>query len=72
MICEYNSHFGKVEKVSTPYDPKFTRNAAHHSKIFYGASIAALTDLANQRGYSLVAGNSAGGVISVVNGLFQL
>ena len=66
VICEYNSHFGKVEKVSTPYDPKFTRNAAHHSKIFYGASIAALTDLANQRGYSLVAGNSAGNNIFFV------
>ena len=60
IICEYNSHFGPTAKVTTPYDPSFTREAAHFSKIYYGASIAALNSLALRKGYSLVASNSAG------------
>ena len=60
IICEYNSHFGSRAKVTTPYDPSFAREAAHFSKIYYGASIAALHALALRKGYSLVASNSAG------------
>jgi hypothetical protein len=46
--------------ISTPYRPDFYRTAAHPSNMYYGASIAALNYLAHERGYSLVAGNSAG------------
>jgi hypothetical protein len=60
VICEYNSHFGPASLVSTPYDPHFVRGNAHHSKIYYGASIAALNALAESRNYSLVAANEAG------------
>lgn len=60
VVCEYNSHFGPVAEVTTPYDPAFVRDRAHHSKIYYGASIAALNALAASKGYALVASNSAG------------
>lgn len=60
VICEYNSHFGPTAEVTTPYDVAFTRDAAHFSKIYYGASISALTSLASSKGYSLVASNSVG------------
>jgi hypothetical protein len=60
VICEYNSHFGPAARVSTPYDPKFIREDAHFSKIYYGASISALNELAESRNYSLVAANDAG------------
>ena len=60
VICEYNSLFGPVAKVTTPYDPAFVRERAHFSRVFYGASISALCELAKAKGYSLVAGNSAG------------
>jgi hypothetical protein len=60
VICEYNSHFGSQARISTPYNPAFVRDSAHFSKIYYGASIAALTFLAQSKGYSLVASNSAG------------
>jgi hypothetical protein len=60
IICEYNAHFGPVARVTVPYDPDFVRDRAHFSKIYYGASIAALCALAADRGYSAVAGNSAG------------
>ena len=46
--------------MTTPYDAAFVRDTAHFSKIYYGASIAALCSLAVRKGYSLVASNSAG------------
>jgi hypothetical protein len=66
IICEYNSHFGPVAEVATPYEEYFVRDLAHFSKIYYGASIAALNSLANSRGYSLVASNTAGNNIFFV------
>jgi hypothetical protein len=60
IVAEYNSFFGLRKKVTVPYDPDFVRSNAHSSKIYYGASIAALTALANKRGYKLVASNKSG------------
>jgi hypothetical protein len=60
VICEYNSLFGPSAKISVPYDPAFYRTAVHASNMYYGASISAFAHLAGQRGYSLVASNSAG------------
>ncbi len=66
IICEYNSHFGPVAEVTTPYDAKFVRDSAHFSKIYYGASISAFCSLAAAKGYSLVASNSVGNNIFFV------
>ena len=60
IVAEYNSMFGPDRKVTVPYNPAFARSAAHYTKIFYGASIAALTHLANKRGYRLVSSNRSG------------
>jgi hypothetical protein len=60
IVCEYNSLWGFEDAVSTPYDADFLRNNKHYSNLYYGASIKALNDLAVSKGYSLVAGNSAG------------
>jgi hypothetical protein len=60
VVCEYNSLFGPFAKISTPYEPDFYRTSAHSSNMYYGASVSALTYLAISKGYSLVAGNSAG------------
>ena len=66
VVCEYNSLFGPTARITTPYDPAFVRSQAHRSLVFYGASIAALTDLARIKGFSLVAGNVAGNNIFFV------
>ena len=66
VICEYNSLFGPEAKVTIPYDSKFQRSNAHYSNLYYGASIAAITTLANKKGYSLVGSNSAGNNIFFV------
>jgi hypothetical protein len=60
VVCEYNSLWGAKKSVTTPYKADFSRNDAHPSNLYYGASIQALVDLANHKGYALVAGNRAG------------
>ena len=60
VICEYNSLFGSKRRVTTPYDPRFVRDRAHFSGLYWGASIAALNELAAQKGYALVGSNTMG------------
>jgi hypothetical protein len=60
VVIEYNARFGPDRAVTVPYNPQFTRTAAHHSNIYYGASLAALCLLGKRKGYSFVGCNSAG------------
>ena len=60
VICEYNSLWGPLEAVTVPYDAGFERSNAHFSKVYFGASIAALDHLARNKGYTLVGCNAAG------------
>jgi len=60
VIVEYNGLFGAQAKVSVPYSADFIRSRAHHSNIYYGASIAAFDHLLSGWGYALVGGNAAG------------
>ena len=59
LICEYNAVFGPTRTISVPYDPSFDRTRAHSSNLYWGASLPAMTYLANKRGYSLVGTNAA-------------
>jgi hypothetical protein len=59
-VVEYNSVLGPDRPVAVPYDPDFVRTRAHHSNLYWGSSIAALTHLAKRRGYQLVGSNAAG------------
>jgi hypothetical protein len=61
VVCEYNSLFGATAPVTVPYDPGFDRTTAHHSTLYFGASISALRHWAESHGYRLV-GSSAEGV----------
>jgi hypothetical protein len=60
VICEYNSVLGPRAAVTIPYQPDFTRHAAHHSGLYWGASLAAFCRLADDKGYAFVGSNSAG------------
>jgi hypothetical protein len=60
VVCEYNSVFGPTAAVTVPYDPKFERARAHPSRLYYGASLAALCLLAERKGYAFVGSNSNG------------
>lgn len=54
LIVECNPIFGDRHAVTVPYDPGFERFSAHYSGLFFGASIQAVRELAEQRGYTFV------------------
>lgn len=60
VVCEYNSLFGNEHALTVPYDPRFQRTHAHYSKLFFGASLPALRELASARGYTFLGCNSSG------------
>lgn len=59
-IVEYNWRFGPERRVTVPYDATFMRERAHHSMVYYGASLAALEALGSRKGFDLVGCNSSG------------
>jgi hypothetical protein len=60
VVLEYNARFGPERAVTVPYDADFVRKTAHHSNLYYGASLAALCLLGRRKGYSFVGCNTAG------------
>lgn len=59
-IIEYNSVFGVERAITIPYAQNFNRAQAHPSNLYFGASLLALCDLAQSKGYVLVGCNSHG------------
>jgi hypothetical protein len=59
VICEYNAFFG-LKPLTVPYDPSFDRREKHSSWSYYGASLKALSLLAEANGYSLCEVSNAG------------
>ena len=60
VIVEYNSLFGSERTISVPYNKDFIRTNAHHSNLFYGASLSAFNQIAIRRNYAFVGCNNAG------------
>ena len=60
IIMEYNAVFGKERAICVPYDKNFIRTDKHYSNLYWGASLPALTYIANNKGYSLIGCNIAG------------
>lgn len=60
VVVEYNHRLGAHDAVTVPYRPDFERRKAHHSLLYYGASLAALSGLGRRKGYALVGCGSAG------------
>jgi hypothetical protein len=60
VVVEYNSVFGPTRAVTVPYDASFDRTRAHFSNLYFGASLRALAQLGQRKGYVLVGSNSAG------------
>lgn len=59
-IIEYNALFGSERPITIPYQADFRRFAAHYSGQYFGASLAALTSLAQEKGYTFLGCNGAG------------
>ena len=60
IVCEYNSVFGDIFKMSIPYDQEFIRNKSHHSNLYFGASLNAFIHLLDNKGYSFLGTGSSG------------
>jgi hypothetical protein len=60
VIVEYRSVFGPDRAITIPYQDSFSRNKAHFSNLYYGASLKAFCLLANNKGYGFIGCNSAG------------
>ncbi len=60
VVIEYNSLLGPDRAIVAPYDPKFSRYRPEPSRMFYGASLGALKQLAGEKGYVFVGCNSNG------------
>ncbi len=60
VVIEYNYRFGSDDAVTVPYDPTFDRWKAHHSILYYGASLKAMCQLGAEKGYAFVGCGSAG------------
>jgi hypothetical protein len=60
VIVEYNSVFGSDRAISIPYAADFRRAQAHYSRLYWGASLKAMVQLALAKGYAFIGCNSAG------------
>lgn len=60
VIVEYNSTFGFDRAISIPYKSDFSRLKAHYSGLYFGASLCALCDIGNEKGYAFIGCNQAG------------
>ncbi len=60
VVCEYNAVFGDMHQISVPYRADFQRTRAHHSNLYFGASLPALIELGNRKGYVFSGTNSNG------------
>jgi hypothetical protein len=60
VVAEYNASFGPERSVTVPYREGFDRYRAHPSGFYHGASLTALTKLAESKGYMLVGCESRG------------
>jgi len=60
IVCEYNAIFGNKHKLTIPYRKDFQRTKAHYSNLYFGASLPALIDLAEHKGYKFIGTNLNG------------
>jgi hypothetical protein len=60
VVCEYNAVLGDLLPLTIPYEADFYRTRAHHSNLYFGASIRALIQLGESKGYVFVGTTSTG------------
>jgi hypothetical protein len=60
VVIEYNASYGKLRSIAVQYDAGFDYLAKHPTGFYHGASIVALTKLADEKGYALVGCDRSG------------
>lgn len=70
FLVEYNSVFGPNKCVTVPYNAEFSMQKAHHTELYYGASIQCWVKLFESYGYKFVTVESKGVNAFFVNPLY--
>jgi len=60
VVVEYNAVLGDIHALTVPYRVDFQRTQAHHSNLYFGASLPALIQLGKHKGYSFIGTTSTG------------
>ena len=60
VIVEYNPLFGDTKEVTVPRDDSFARSTAHHSWLYFGASLKAFTALLATKDFLFLGTNRVG------------
>jgi hypothetical protein len=60
VVCEYNAVFGDKYALTVPYRADFQRTKAHHSNLYFGASLPAMIAMGSDKGYTFVGTTSTG------------
>lgn len=54
VVAEFNAVFGDRHALTVPYRADFQRGRAHHSQLYFGASLPALFKLGRSKGYRFI------------------
>jgi hypothetical protein len=60
LVCEYNSLFGDKLPLAVPYQENFDRLDEANQSVYFGASLRAIVNLADSKGYSFCGTSSSG------------
>lgn len=60
VVTEYNAVLGDLHPITIPYSADFDRTEAHHSNLYFGASLPALIHLGKAKGYTFVGTTTTG------------
>ncbi len=60
VVAEYNAVLGDIHALTVPYRADFQRTQAHHSNLYFGASLPALIQLGRHKGYCFIGTTSTG------------
>ena len=60
IVCEYNTIFGDLSKISIPYKKDFERNKSHFSNLYFGASLNSFKFMLGNKGYSFLGTSTTG------------
>ncbi len=60
IVCEYNSIFGDLSKISIPYKKDFERKKSHFSNLYFGASLNSFKFMLGNKGYSFLGTSTTG------------
>lgn len=67
VVVEYNALFGSIDSRSVPYRDDFERFSADYSGLYFGASIKALVELGEAKGFSFIGADSSGTNLFFIN-----